>query len=388
MKITIQEDPKGTCVYHPSLKTCKEFIMRDFDTIDSLRKAIRNFTYLLVIIISFNTNSLLAETFKNLPTPTGPYQVGIAKYDLMDPFRKEIAYPTGRLIPIQIYFPTQKGNHILHEKIFEEHVPKLWPPLEVKVYSEKADLSSLASGSKHPVILLNHGDTVAMTDYAYIAEDLASHGYVVVAIQHQLNTDPNEPPFWKERSITRYAKVIDNMLYVFEWLQDNQTKLFNDKLNLQKIGLIGHSMGGNALLLFANRASSAFKKKQNKALLPHKDTQDVKEAIIVLDTGGFPYPSHNQYPLFLLLSEEREDYQRKSGAYEDMIEKGHKVKYYKGSKHISFMDHGYVDPKNPVNPDERYFNGTDEERRVFFDQVRKDIREFLNSHGIEEPKSS
>lgn len=221
-----------------------------------------------------------------------------------------------------------------------------------------------------------------MTDYGAIAEDLASHGYIVVSIQHQLNTDPDEPTFWKERSISRYGKVIDNLLYVFEWLKDNQEKTFNNKIDLNRLGLIGHSMGGNVLLLFANRASSVFKKKEHSSLLPHSTQEDVREAIVVLDTGGFPYPSHSQYPLFLLLSEEREDYQKKAGVYDEMIEIGHKVRYYKGSKHISFMDHGYVDPVHPFNPNTHYFNGTLEERKAFFDQMRQDIREFFKEKGI------
>lgn len=114
------------------------------------------------------------ETLKSLPEPTGPYIVGIAKYDLTDPYRKEIEYPKGRLIPIQIYFPMQEGKHVIHSKIFENRVPGPWKPLAVEVYGQKADISSLIAGS-HPVILLNHGDTVSMTDYASIAEDLASN---------------------------------------------------------------------------------------------------------------------------------------------------------------------------------------------------------------------
>lgn len=321
------------------------------------------------------------ETLKSLPEPTGPYIVGIAKYDLTDPYRKEIEYPKGRLIPIQIYFPMQEGKHVIHSKIFENRVPGPWKPLAVEVYGQKADISSLIAGS-HPVILLNHGDTVAMTDYASIAEDLASNGYIVVTIQHQLKTDPEAPKFWNERSVSKYGKIIDNNLYVFEWLKDNQKTLFNNNIDLNRIGLIGHSMGGNSLLLFANRASNTFKKKESKTLLPHDKQTDVKEAIIVLDTGGFPYPHHNQYPLFLLLSEEREDYQKKSGSYDEMIKIGHKVQYYKGSIHISFMDHGYVNPTNPVNPNEQYFNGTLEERKAFFDQMRQDIRDFLKKNGI------
>lgn len=48
------------------------------------------------------------------------------------------------------------------------------------------------------------------------------------------------------------------------------------------------------------------------------------------------------------------------------------------------MDHGYVDPVNPYDKNDHYFNGTLDERKAFFDQIRKDIREFLKEHGIAE----
>lgn len=322
------------------------------------------------------------EEIRSLPEPTGPYQVGIVKYDLHDEYRKEIDYPEGRLIPIQIYFPIRKGKHSKHPKQFEERTPGKWVPLDVEVWSQKAELSLLMEDMQHSVILLNHGDTVAMTDYAFIAEDLASQGYVVITIQHQLKTDPEEPKFWRERSVSRYGKVIDNILYVFRWLQDHEGIIFNHRVDLKHIGLIGHSMGGNALLLLASRAFNRLKEITSHPLLPHHDPEGVKEAIIVLDIGGFPYPHHNQYPLFLLMSEEREDYQRRSGAYEEMINNGHKVNYYPGSKHISFMDHGYIDPPHPFNSNEHYFNGTLEEKKAFFNQVRSDIREFLKENNI------
>lgn len=346
------------------------------------------FIYILALIMTVTINPAFAETLKSLPVPTGSYQIGVAKYDLIDPSRKEIDHLSGRLIPIQVYFPMQRGEQTLHDKIFEERAPDKWKPLDVAVYSQMADLSCLSTETKHPVILLNHGDTVAMTDYGYIAEDLASLGYVVVTIQHQLKTDQDEPKFLKERGVSRYGKVIDNIFFVFEWLRESQTALFYDTVDLKKVGLIGHSMSGNSLLVLANRASNAFKMKQNETLLPHTTATGVREAIIVLDPGGFPYPAHHQYPLFLLLSEEREAYQKMSGAYDDMINTGHRVSYYKGSKHVSFMDHGYVDPQHPLNPNEHYFNGTLEQRKAFFDQIRQDIRDFLRESGVGEEAHS
>lgn len=51
------------------------------------------------------------QTLKTLPQPTGPHRVGMAKYDLEDIYRKDFTFPSGRLIPIQVYFPLEKGTH-------------------------------------------------------------------------------------------------------------------------------------------------------------------------------------------------------------------------------------------------------------------------------------
>jgi hypothetical protein len=80
------------------------------------------------------------------------------------------------------------------------------------------------------------------------------------------------------------------------------------------------------------------------------------------------------------LSEEREQYQKETGCYDEMIRSGHQVRYYKGSTHISFMDHAYLNPPNLIRPDEPYFKGTREERMTFFDEIRKDMRDFLKKH--------
>ncbi|MES2121545.1 MAG: hypothetical protein V4492_02065, partial [Chlamydiota bacterium] len=119
-----------------------------------------------------------------VPYPTGPYQIGVAQFDLFDPNRKEIEYPQGRLIPVMVYFPMQRGLHAPRDKIFDERAPDPWEPLKVKVHSQKAELAQLAGGP-HPVIILNHGKDVTLADYAFLAEDLSSHGYVVLSLQHQ-----------------------------------------------------------------------------------------------------------------------------------------------------------------------------------------------------------
>jgi hypothetical protein len=115
----------------------------------------------------------------SLPKLTGPHCIGISKYDLEDVYRKNFQFPQGRLIPIQIYFPMEQGSHAIYPKIFEERAALgLFEPLNVDGYSQPADLSLLIGG-QHPVVIINHASCVAMTDYAFLAEDLVSHGYNV-----------------------------------------------------------------------------------------------------------------------------------------------------------------------------------------------------------------
>lgn len=321
-------------------------------------------------------------TLGALPTPTGPYRIGTVKYDLEDVYRKDFKFPKGRLIPIQIYFPTEKGSHSLFPKIFEERAAiGAFEPLKAKVHSEQSDLSFLVE-DQHPVIFLNHASSVSMTDYAFLAEDLSSHGYIVVSIQHDLQLDEEGPPFWDGRSCSRNAKVIDNILFAFEWLKTTQVTLFRNKLNLKRVGFIGHSLGGNSLLFWVNRTLDSFYKDSRLALLSREDQKDVRECLILMETTRFSFPLNTRFPLFFLLSEEREVYQRQTGCYEQMIEAGHKVRYYKGSTHISFMDHGYISPSTLINPNEPYFMGTVDERARFFNEIRKDVRDFLKDCGI------
>lgn len=317
-----------------------------------------------------------------LPEPTGPYGIGTAKYDLEDVYRKDFQFPKGRLIPLQIYFPLEHGSHSIYPKIFEERAA-LGPfePLNVDGHSQPADLSLLIGG-QHPVVIINHASCVAMTDYAFLAEDLASHGYIVVSIQHDLKSDENGPTFWEGRSCTRNAKVIDNILYVFEWLKTTQATLFSGKINLKRVGLIGHSLGGNSLLLLLNRTLDSFQKDNRSALFPRMDQKDVKECLVLMETTRFSFPLNSRFPLFFLLAEEREAYQKETGCYEQMARAGHKLCYYKGSTHISFMDHAYVNPKQHVDLKEEYFNGTLEERKAFFENVRKEVRFFLKESGV------
>ena len=110
------------------------------------------------------------------------------------------------------------------------------------------------TANKIPVIFshgygANKGDDY-IEDYTYLLEALASKGYFVISIQHELKTDEllamNEPlkitrmPNWK-RGAENIGFVLDKIKKEFP------------SLKYKKLAIIGHSNGGDMSVLFAHQ---------------------------------------------------------------------------------------------------------------------------------------
>lgn len=107
----------------------------------------------------------------------------------------------------------------------------------------------------HPkIVIFSHGygqnkggDYLA---YSYLTESLASKGYLVASIQHELATDSLLPlkgipqvvrkPFWERGA--------DNIMFVI-----NNLKNTNPELDFKRITLIGHSNGADMTALFTQK---------------------------------------------------------------------------------------------------------------------------------------
>ena len=319
----------------------------------------------------------------SLPIPTGRYQVGVVAFDLVDGSRRSLECPGGRLIPIWVYFPTQVGAHKSYPKPLEERlldgflsIP-VWKQLCVQVHSEQMKtVERLSKDDSFPVIIFNHGNSMHMGDFGFIVEELASHGYVVITIQHQLASDVKRPRYLGGRDFDNYALVIRNDLFVFDWLQDHNKDIFHNSLDLKRTGLMGYSMGAHALMCLAQHA---FYSHKNVHLLPHRDSEGVRECIVTLDSQRIPFPHHDSCPLFMLIGGDREAGDLQSGETADMVRFHYRFCYYKGASHASFTDDAYLNLYHPADPEQCWFHGTTEERMAFFKKVREDIVFFLNS---------
>ncbi|MFA5075147.1 MAG: hypothetical protein WC436_03540 [Candidatus Babeliales bacterium] len=211
------------------------------------------------------------------PKPTGEYAIGSVTYHWIDTNRKEtlqqVPEHPNREIMVQIWYPasgkpqeipatpytTYAQNYTWQtDKLtwLVEHSRPIyvWTMPDAKI----ADISQ-----QFPVIIFSHGFTGRFDINTAQCEELASNGYVVVGIGHTFDSILMEFPDG------RIAKISDKKLGKFthpldlteeevdirvadtQFVIDQITKLNSDqqnflynKLDLNKIGMFGHSLGG------------------------------------------------------------------------------------------------------------------------------------------------
>ena len=109
-----------------------------------------------------------------------------------------------------------------------------------------------------PVVILSHGNTVKFTEYSFLANVFAARGYMVVSIQHDLETD--EPMVTKvgEQYAGRgmqYNRGIANIMFAID-----QLKKLQPNSDYRHLTMVGHSNGGDISMYFAKRYPDMIKK--------------------------------------------------------------------------------------------------------------------------------
>lgn len=215
-----------------------------------------------------------------LPAPTGPFPIGTTLYDWTDDSREEqwsTGAETRRELVVQVWYPagTTRDRHV------EPYVPDFdrlkksldqdWP--EMPSFKTHAVLGApLARAQKrYPVLIFSHGMNSARFFYTALLEELASHGYIVAAIDHtywgpavafsggrtvpyedgmdavdNLTSDEIDQMMWAGVSVMVADEVFVERRFAQLDSDPAVSNPFRDRLDLSRVGVVGHSMGGQA----------------------------------------------------------------------------------------------------------------------------------------------
>jgi predicted peptidase len=129
--------------------------------------------------------------------------------------------------------------------------------VEIAVRRDK-QLQAEAGLIKMPVAIVNHGNTVKHNEYSFLANAFAARGYLVVAPQHDLPTDPPMVTKPGELYVGRLPQIqrgVANIKFAVEEMRKIQPNADYDKLTM-----VGHSMGGDISMYFAKQYPDDIKK--------------------------------------------------------------------------------------------------------------------------------
>ena len=125
-------------------------------------------------------------------------------------------------------------------------------PVEVDIAVRRdREMEAFAEMIALPVAILNHGNTVKFTEYSFLANMLAMRGYMVVSVQHDLETDGPMVTKVGEEYVGRrphYNRGIANIMFAIDELRKIQPNA-----DYHHLTLVGHSNGGDISMYFAAR---------------------------------------------------------------------------------------------------------------------------------------
>ena len=220
----------------------------------------------------------------DLPEPTGTYPIGTVTLHLVDTGRKESNRPGEyRELMVQFWYPAEySGPGQPYRTRAETEFKKEHLSL---VKTHAAPGVPLAKGSsRFPVVIFSPSWLGRRNQNVVQAEELASHGFVVVGVDHPYGTELTVFPdgrqantvlnswldFSSDEKLEASIRMIEAELkirtadvrFVLDEVQRlnraDPQGLFTDRLDISRVGVFGHSFGGAvaAEVCLTDRAAS------------------------------------------------------------------------------------------------------------------------------------
>ena len=197
----------------------------------------------------------------SVPPPTGEFPVGVATLSLLDRKRPDPFARNGerRRILAEVYYPSVTGNgkraRYMPAGVAKALATPDVPAATLRSVTTNADLDARARPGRYPVLIFSPGYSVPHYMYTGLIEDLASRGYVVIAVDHTYETQavqfPNGatvhrtlPANPKNLTFKPIRARIDDVSFVLRRLKSLRRLASLGGADVTKIGVFGHSLGG------------------------------------------------------------------------------------------------------------------------------------------------
>jgi len=188
------------------------------------------------------------------PFPRGPHAVGVRSIDTSDASRS-------RYLPVEVWYPAADkyaGQDIAEATMDKYDLLPGFPPAK-----QAAVRNAEIAAGRFPVVLFSHGFGGHRRQSTFLCTHLASHGYIVVAMDHTGNTVidmaqmtlqvmmgqpmPDTEALLDEAIAARPADVS----FVLDRLLAGDLGIDPSQVDNERIGMAGHSFGGWTTLKLA-----------------------------------------------------------------------------------------------------------------------------------------
>ena len=242
-----------------------------------------------ILILAISSTLPVLLPVPSPAAPSGPYTIGTRSMVLIDPNRKEIysGKDEPRKFLIEIWYPalppqpgTQPAAWMPEAKIVAPaiadyiNLPHFFlDHLVLARSSAYTDIPANRRDGPYPVLIFSHGWNGFRQQSTFLMQELASHGYIVVAMEYPYGARltvfpdgtqaPNNPAALPKGKPDAEYEAAGRIL-VNQWVGDigyaiDSLGLLNQNdpegqltgmLNLDKLGAFGHSTGGGAAIQF------------------------------------------------------------------------------------------------------------------------------------------
>ena len=225
----------------------------------------------------------------SLKLPSGPFPVGTRTMVITDPTRNEIysGKEEPRKFMVEFWYPAVKPASGINPAPWMPEAKIVAPAIAdyIKLPHFFLDHLNLAksasyenipadtSAGPYPILIFSHGWNGFRQQSTFLMQELASHGYIVVAMEHPYGSRmtvfpdgsiiPNNPAALpKDKPTVEYetaARILVNQWagdigYTLDYLSQpgniDPASQITDLIAFDKVGVFGHSTGGGATIQF------------------------------------------------------------------------------------------------------------------------------------------